>query len=210
MTTVQRYDARGAGATSRSPDQWDKVLGIGPISATLVLKPKVQAPTKKVNIAPSTLRIATPDEEEDVMEFCHELWDENGKDFFSFDPDKVRAILRRAFDKKLGMLAVIGDKGKLEAGALLTVDTYSYSSDWYLNEHFNYVRPAFRRSLHARTMVNWSMRMADQLGLLLLMGILSNHRTLAKVRLYRRIFPTGPAGCFFVYRPKRLYSDKGS
>lgn len=193
MTSVQKFD------------QWDKVLGIGPMSGTIILKPMVPGP-KKINEARSELRLAAPDEEEDIMGFCHELWEENGKEFFSFDPDKVRAIVRRAFDKKLGLLAVIGPKKKLEAGALLTVDNYSYSSDWFLNEHFNYVRPDYRRSQHAKTMVNWSIRMSEQLGLLLLMGILSNHRTLAKVRLYRRIFPTGPHGAFFVYRPKSLYT----
>jgi hypothetical protein len=193
------------------PDQWDKVLNIGPMSASLILKPRaaLDAPKKRGN-QESVLRIAQATEEDDLMQFCHELWEENGKEFFSFDAEKVRGHLRRSFEKRGGLFAVIGEPGKIEAGALLLIDPYYYSSDFALFELFAYVRPDFRASRHAKTLITWATKMADKLSLLLFIGILSSVRTAAKVRLYRRVLGD-PSGAYFVYRPKSLMqSGNGS
>lgn len=192
------------------------MLGIGPIKASFVLKP-VGAPQlngeaeKKVsNSEKSALRIAQPEEEEDLMQFCRELWEENGKEFFSFDEEKIRHdLLRRSFERRNGMMAVIGEPGKIEAGALLVIDPQHYTSDFALYEMFSYVRPQFRQSQHAKTLVAWAMKMSERLRLPLFIGILSNHRTVAKVRLYRR-FLGNPSGAYFVYKPKSLYSATGN
>jgi hypothetical protein len=196
--------------TPKPPDEWDKILNIGPMSGTILLTPAprpANGPKKPMNIDHSALRIAQPSEEEDLMEFCHELWEENGKDFFSFDPDKVRnSLLRRSFEKRNGLMVVIGPPGKVEAGALLLIDEYYYTKDFALFEMFSYVRPDYRQSAHAKTLVNWAQKQSDQLRLLLFIGILSNSRTIAKVRLYRR-WLGAPAGAYFVYRPKTLYPN---
>lgn len=195
------------------PDAWDNVLKIGPISATLLLKPAARGkkPPGTVNESKSELRIAGAAEEADLMAFCYELWEDNGQQFFSFDADKVRGLIRRSFERTGGLFAVIGEPGKIEGGALLLLDPYYYTSDFALFEQFSYVRPAFRQTRHAKTLVHWAMNMAENLKLLLFIGILSNTRTLAKVRLYRRMIGD-PAGAYFVYRPKSLLgvsSDTG-
>jgi hypothetical protein len=156
------------------------------------------------NHAPSEVRIAGPEEEADIMAMCFELWRENG--LFSYSEAKVRAILRRSFERKGGMVAVVGPPGKLEAMICLLIDQYYYTDDWNLNEVWNYVRPAYRRSQHAKTMVQWAKGMADHLKLRLFIGVVSNERTEAKIRMYRRVFGE-PAGGYFVYTPKVLYSS---
>ncbi len=198
--------------TSTPPklDAWDKVLNIGPISGSFIFKPGPIPPSdaakKPLNRQRSVLRIAQADEEEDLLGFCHELWEENGKEFFSFDAEKVRGHLRRSSEKRGGLFAVIGEPRKIEAGALLLIDPYYYTSDFALFELFSYVRPDYRRSQHAKTLVNWALNMSEKLRLLLFIGILSNSRTVAKVRLYRRVLGVDPSGAYFVYRPKSLYS----
>jgi hypothetical protein len=193
----------------KPPDAWDKVLNIGPVSGTIIMRPKapLETPRKPLKIAPSPLRIAQENEEDDLMEFCHELWEENGKEFFSFDADKVRGHLRRSFEKTGGLMVVIGPPGKVEGGCLLLIDPYYYTSDFALFELFNFVRPDYRNSAHAKTLITWAMNQADKLRLLLFIGILSNSRTIGKVRLYRRVLGVDPSGAYFVYRPKSLYNQ---
>lgn len=154
------------------------------------------------NHAPSVIRIAQPDEEENLVEICRELWEENG--LFSFSEDKVRAILHRSFDKNLAMVGVIGPPGKIEACACLLITQFYYSEDWHIEELWNFVRAPYRRSEHARSMVEWAQGMADRLGIRLVMGVVSNDRTVAKIRLYRRFFGEVPAGAYFAYTPKNL------
>ena len=43
-----------------------------------------------------------------------------------------------------------------------------------------------RKSQHAKDLINFSKWVAEQFGMPLLMGILSNDRTEAKIRLYQR------------------------
>jgi GNAT superfamily N-acetyltransferase len=154
------------------------------------------------NHQPSVIRIAQRSEEAELIEVCRELWEENG--LFSFSEDKVRAILQRSFDKNLAMVGVIGAPGKIEACACLLITQFYYSDDWHIEELWNYVRPPYRRSEHARAMVEWAKEMSDRLGIKLVMGVVSEDRLIAKIRLYRRFFGEVPAGMYFCYDPKKI------
>ena len=88
----------------------------------------------------------------------------------------------------------------------IQLDQPWYSSDWMLVELFNFVHPAHRRSTHAKSLIGHAKGYADQLGIPLVIGIISNHRTEAKVRLYRRMLPK--AGEFFTYRPGDVASHR--
>lgn len=108
-------------------------------------------------------------------------------------------MLHKAFDRKGGVIGVIGDPGNIEALIFLLISSFWYSSAWHLEELFSYVRPQFRKSTHAKALVEWAKRASDEIGIPLVIGIISNTRTEAKVRLYRRQLKD-PAGAFFVYR----------
>ncbi len=152
----------------------------------------------------STIRIATAADEEEIITMCRELHRENG--LFEMDDARVREVLRKCWDRKGGLMGVIGTPGAIEAMMLLLISCYWYTSQWHLEELFSYVRPDFRRSTHAKTLVEWSKKASDKIGIPLVIGILSNTRTEAKVRLYRRQLKD-PAGAFFVYGPTQWSSS---
>lgn len=109
-----------------------------------------------------------------------------------------------------GFIGVIGPVGAVEAAIMLTVGSTWYSEDLNLDEHFNFVDPAHRASSHAKALISYAKHCADEIGIRLVIGILSTKRTAAKVRLYERQLT--PAGAFFVHPapadispPMRLY-----
>lgn len=175
---------------------------------------------------PSVIRIATGDEEEDIVRICKDLYAENGQ-YFALSEKRVRENLARAFNKKGAMLPAIGPKGSIEALGYVSIEQFAWSEDWHLSEWFNYVLPDRRRSQHAKAMLLWEKGAADQMGIVLWIGVVSSHRLAAKLRLYRRIFGDGSsfkmpsgvdidgflascgcAGAYFVYEPKTRYSDR--
>ena len=130
------------------------------------------------------------------MDLCRLLHQENG--LFSMDEDRVREILRRGFDKQGGIVGVIGEPTKIEATICLILAQMWYSADWLLEELFSYVHPAHRKSSNAKYLLDYAKRCSDEIHLPLLIGIISNTRTEAKVELYRRKLAK-PRGAFFVY-----------
>lgn len=142
------------------------------------------------------VRIATLDDEDAVMDLCRLLHEENG--LFDMKDDCVRALLRRAFILDRAMLGVIEETGKVVACVLLTVETIWYSDECrFLQEIFNFVHAGHRTSNYAKSLIDFAKHSSDELGIPLLIGVLSNKRTEAKVRLYKRQLE--PCGAFFLH-----------
>lgn len=144
----------------------------------------------------SHVRIAVPSDEEEIMEMCRLLHAENG--LFSMSEARVRKVLHLAFDKQGGTLGVIGESGGIEAMIFMLISQMWCTDEWHLEELFNYVRPEYRRSNNAKVLIQYAKKCAEELGLPLVIGVLSNNRTEQKVRLYQRQF-NKPSGAFFVY-----------
>ena len=53
----------------------------------------------------------------------------------------------------------------------------------------------------ARRLCEFSKKVSNELGIPLIIGVLSNNRTEAKVRMYQRIFGE-PSGAFFLYNAR--------
>lgn len=145
--------------------------------------------------APSVVRLATPEDEEQLMVLCHLLHDENG--IFEMDDDMVLETLRLGTNQKGGIIGVIGTHEKLEGMVYMQVSNFWYSRQPYLVELFNFVHPEHRKSGHAKALIEFAKNCADSKTRLVI-GIISNERTKAKVRLYERSLGQ-PAGAFFVY-----------
>ncbi len=133
------------------------------------------------------------------MEMCRLLHEENG--LFRMNEDRVRERLRLAFQRKGGILGVIGDPGSIEAMIYMLLCQPWYNDEWHLEELFSYCRPEFRRSNNAKLLIAFAKRCALELNVELVIGIISNTRTEQKVRLYERQFQK-PAGAFFVFNSK--------
>jgi hypothetical protein len=69
------------------------------------------------------------------------------------------------------------------------------------------VHPKHRRSRHANALLKYSKHLSDEVGIPLLIGIISNKRTEAKVRLYRKHLPE--TGSFFLYNAQTGLNGHG-
>lgn len=149
----------------------------------------------------SPVRMANRADEEAIMALCRMLHEENGQ--FSMSDAKVRDALQQAFDRLGGVIGVIDGHDGLEGVILLHIGQLWYSDDWMLEEMFNFVHPEHRRSSHAKRLIQFAKDSADHLSKVsghpvpLMIGVMSNQRTEAKVRLYERMLPK--SGAYFVY-----------
>jgi len=157
--------------------------------------------------SPSIVRKATPEDEQQIWNMFRLLHQENG--VFSFSEQKLNWILQRVlYPERIppndtafrGFMGVIGPSSELEACILLGIGAYWYSEDYLLEEYFTFVHPKHRKSKHARALIAYSKHMSDEIGIPLLIGILSNQKTQAKIRLYKQQLPE--AGAFFLYGAK--------
>lgn len=166
------------------------------------------------------VRRAVPEDEESIWGLFHLMHRETGA--FKISYPKVKWLLNRILyperihpnDTGLrGYMGVIGPVGKIEAFTLMIFGSYWYSEQWTLEELSNFVHPDHRKGTHhAETLLQYDKHLSDKLKLPLIIGIISNKRTEAKVRLYRRLFgKEGTAGAFFIHNYKfgdQLYEDE--
>jgi hypothetical protein len=153
---------------------------------------------------PDTLkiRIATAEDMEEIMALAMSACEENG--FLNPNPAKLAAEIWPALIQHNGICGVIGQPdGKIEGLVLLRIGTMWYSDAQLVEEKAIFIYPEFRSAKggRARKLCAFSKKVADGLGLPLIIGVLSNHRTAAKVKMYERQFGA-PAGAFFLYGAK--------
>lgn len=148
------------------------------------------------------VRLGTPADVHDVMALALAGSSENG--FLAPAKEKMLGDIWCALNRDYGLMGVIGEPGEpLEAAVLLRVGKMWYSDENVLEEKAIFVSPEARRKSpsRAKALITFSKKAADELGLPLIIGVLSNLRTEAKVKLYTRQFGA-PAGAFFLYGAK--------
>lgn len=145
------------------------------------------------------VRLADERDADGLLEICHAVHEENG--LFSYSRDKVRrqaiGALKGDVSHRTGVAGVIGEPGRLHGAILLSIGQEWYSDDWCLNELFSFVFPEYRSTSASQDLLAFADEVQSKFGIPLLIGVLSNHRTEAKVRLIRKQFGA-PAGAFFV------------
>lgn len=148
----------------------------------------------------SRVRLADERDEEELMQLTRFLHGENG--LFAMSEVRVRDIIRQALigpvERRRGVIGVIGEAGDIEGAIYLAVACEWYSDEWCVQELFNYVYPHKRKSNNSRDLIAFAKHIADSFKLPLMIGVLSNERTEAKVRLYRKQLGE-PAGAFFLH-----------
>lgn len=147
------------------------------------------------------VRTGSPEDEEGVMALCRAIHAENA--IFSMNEDKVRAMVRLALWRTQGIVGLIGSTDALEGMILLHVNKFWYSDEDILEDMFNFVPPAFRSVPGGRAgkLIDFAKKASDEIGIPLLIGVVSNARTEAKVHLYGRKLGSA-AGAFFLYNAK--------
>lgn len=154
------------------------------------------------------IRIGTPDDIDAMMNLAMMATDENS--FVDPEPAKLLNDMWPALNNDHGLVGIIGEPGgQIEAAILLRTGKMWYSDKDVLEEKAIFVHPDYRSAKGGRAgkLCDFAKDVADSLGIPLIIGVLSNTRTEAKVRLYKRKFGE-PAGAFFLYGAKTR-SSKG-
>lgn len=151
-----------------------------------------------------TIRLATVEDMAEVMKLAITACEENG--FLNASAELLAKEIYPALCQDHGLCPVIGRSGgEIEGLALLRIGAMWYSPATVVEERAIFVYPEFRSAKggRARKLCEYSKRVADGLGIPLLIGVLSNTRTAGKVKMYTRIFGE-PAGAFFLYGAKTV------
>ena len=146
------------------------------------------------------VRVATPADANaifDLMTLAHE---ENAEHDLS--EAKVKFRIDLAVNRRGCLMGVIGDcGGPLKGYVYLILDEIWYSNAAQILELSNFVHPDHRRSTYAKQLIDFAKKCSDGLGIDLTIGVFSNSRTEAKIRLYQR--QVKPVGAFFCHKPDR-------
>ena len=146
-----------------------------------------------------SVRVATPEDIDGVMELAMMVCKENG--IFEPNVQKILFDIWPSLHQQHGIIGVIGEPGNmLEGFVLLRIGQMWYSDSPRLEEKTVFIHPKFRRASggRARKLCKFSKQVADELGLPMIIGVLSSHRSSGKMRLYESEFGP-PAGGFFLY-----------
>jgi hypothetical protein len=145
------------------------------------------------------IRMGVPEDIDELMNLSMLACDENG--FVNPNPVKILHEIWPALQLEQGLVGVIGkEDGIIEGAILLRIGTMWYSDQKVLEERAIFIHPDYRNAQggRARKLCEFSKKVADSLGIPLIIGVLSNSRTEAKVRLYERQFGAA-SGAFFLY-----------
>jgi hypothetical protein len=148
------------------------------------------------------VRVGTPEDVDAVMEIAMSASMENG--FVDPNPRRLLGEIWPALNLEKGLVGIIGNPNeKAEGAVLLRVGQMWYSDQEVLEEKAIFIHPDYRSAKggRARRLCDFSKQVADSLSMPLIIGVLSNQRTEAKVRMYERQFGK-PSGAFFLYNAR--------
>jgi|HubBroStandDraft_5_1064220.scaffolds.fasta_scaffold109655_2 hypothetical protein len=149
---------------------------------------------------------ATPADLPEFMRLFKVMHAENG--LFDLDEECVLETFNRAVKNKEGVIGLIkGPDGDIRAMLFMLITRYYYTTQFHLEELFNYVAPPWRKTNYADTLLRYAIHCQQQLKIPLVIGVLSGSRMEAKVRLYRRRLGM-PSGAFFVHGAAPEYFER--
>lgn len=148
----------------------------------------------------SPVRKATPADKPELMELCRALHAENA--MFAMNEDKVSKMLDRAFTGQGAIIGALGPTGAIQGSIYLLITSFWYSDEFCLEELYSYVLEQHRKSENAKHLITFAKRCSTELGIPLVIGVVSNVRTQAKVGLYKRQL-SEPVGAYFAYNMRK-------
>jgi hypothetical protein len=146
------------------------------------------------------VRIARPGDEESVYRLLMLLYEENA--LLPMSEAKVRAAIHAGTRGEGGIVGVIDGPDGIEASIGMALSQFWYTERWHLNEIWCFVHPDHRRSTHLKRLAEFGKWCADRLStpevrVPLLLGVVTRHRLLAKLRLFQRQAPQ--VGAIFMH-----------
>jgi GNAT superfamily N-acetyltransferase len=156
------------------------------------------------------VRVGTLEDLDGMMHLALNATEENA--FASPDVSKLLGAMWGALTRQNGIVGIIGKPGETFQGAILLVfGELWYSREPVLEERAVFVAPEYRSAKggRARKLCEFAKTASEELGIPLTIGVLSNNRTEAKIRLYERMFGQ-PAGVYFLYGAKTGLGEPSS
>lgn len=146
------------------------------------------------------VRLAQPGDEDAVYRLLLELYDENA--LMPMSEARVRATIHAGTRGEGGIVGVIDGAHGIEASIGMAFSQFWYTEAYHLNELWCFVHPDHRKSTHARRLIEFGKWCADRLSspehkVPLLLGIVTRHRLLPKLRLFQRQAPQ--VGAIFMH-----------
>lgn len=146
------------------------------------------------------VRLARPEDEEPVFRLLLRLYEENA--LLPMSEKKAREAIARGTRGEGGIVGIIDGEGGIEASIGMALSQFWYTEAWHLNELWCFVHPEHRKSTHARRLIEFGKWCADRLSgesvrVPLLLGIVTRHRLLPKLRLFQRQVPQ--VGALFMH-----------
>jgi hypothetical protein len=149
-----------------------------------------------LKLAPTTVRFAVDADLRQLLDLCRLMHAENG--LFPLSEAKVAHELEASIRQESGVIGVIGTPGTPVGAAWLIAGCDWYTETPSISDRLVFVHPDHREgTTHARDLLVWAQTLSDSLGPLLI-GVLSGHRTAAKLRFYQRRFGA-PRAYLFTY-----------
>lgn len=149
---------------------------------------------------PSRVRLADERDQDELFEMTRLLHGEIG--IFPICESKVRDMIREAVtgppEQRGGLIGAIGEPGAIQGSICLQLGSYWYTDENVFSERWNFVLPGFRHTSASQDLIAFARTMSDHFEIPLMISVVSNDRTAAKVRLYRKQLGE-PIGAFFAH-----------
>lgn len=144
------------------------------------------------------VRVGTLADLDEMMEIAMLACEENG--FVDPNPQKLLAEIYPSLMQHFGICGIISSDGGIEGAVLLRIGQVWYGDSPILEERAIFIHPDYRAAKGGRAarLCEFSKKVADNLGMPLTIGVLSNSRTEAKVRMYSRVMGP-PSGAYWIY-----------
>lgn len=154
------------------------------------------------------VRTGRPNDIEPMMELALSACADNG--LSNPNPVKLLNEIWPALNLDRGIVGIV-DEEPISAAALLRIDRLWYSDEESLVERAIFVSPDHRAAKggRARLLCEWVKGVQESMSMPLIIGILSSHRTAAKVKLYQRQFGE-PAGAYWILGKKTGLPELGT
>ena len=146
------------------------------------------------------VRLATPDKLNQILDLLALMHEE--VHLFPLDKEEGIMYIDKLMNKNGGIVGCIEEDGTVNSIIGLVLDKQWYSAQWYLSEVFTFVHPKLRKSTRAKSLLHFAKNCAEEMGIPLVMGITSNYRTEAKMKLYERQFHK--LGSFFIHNKEAI------
>lgn len=142
-----------------------------------------------------TVALAAPSDTKALISILREKHAEDG--IGVFDEEKALNAIARGLARDLAMIGVIRGHREIEASIGLFVETPVFSSTQVLGDMWLYVKGPYRKSTHAKNLLEFAKWAAKALEKPLLTSVIINEGTARKGQLYERNMEK--AGAIFLF-----------